>query len=103
MKRTAQVQNVSFPLLSEGKRVSESDSDIIGSMADTMVGTRVAILGAGPAGVGAAWQLVRSRKADAIVVEQRDDVGGNAGSFELYGMPVDYGSHRLHPACQPHS
>ena len=72
-------------------------------MADTMVGTRVAILGAGPAGVGAAWQLVRSRKADAIVVEQRDDVGGNAGSFELYGMPVDYGSHRLHPACQPHS
>jgi protoporphyrinogen oxidase len=71
-------------------------------MADTMVGTRVAILGAGPAGVGAAWQLVRSRKADAIVVEQRDDVGGNAGSFELYGMPVDYGSHRLHPACQPY-
>jgi protoporphyrinogen oxidase len=71
-------------------------------MVDTMVGTRVAILGAGPAGVGAAWQLVRSRKADAIVVEQRDDVGGNAGSFEFYGIPVDYGSHRLHPACQPH-
>jgi cation diffusion facilitator CzcD-associated flavoprotein CzcO len=67
-------------------------------MADIMVGTRVAILGAGPAGVGAAWQLVRARKADAIVVEQRDDVGGNAGNFELYGIPVDYGSHRLHPA-----
>lgn len=66
-----------------------------------MSGTRVAILGAGPAGLGAAWQLARGNKADVIVVEQRDDVGGNAGSFELDGIPVDYGSHRLHPACQP--
>jgi protoporphyrinogen oxidase len=28
-------------------------------------------------------------------------VGGNAGSFELDGVPVDFGSHRLHPACPP--
>jgi protoporphyrinogen oxidase len=63
--------------------------------------TRVAILGAGPAGLGAAWQLVRRDKAEAVVLEQRDDVGGNAGSFELEGIPVDYGSHRLHPACHP--
>src|SRR3990172_12788380 len=63
--------------------------------------TRVAILGGGPAGLGAAWQLARQGKADAIVLEQRDDVGGNAGSFELDGLAVDYGSHRLHPACQP--
>ena len=61
----------------------------------------VAILGAGPAGLGAAWQLARTGKADAIVLEQRDDVGGNAGSFDLSGMPVDFGSHRLHPACEP--
>ncbi|MGH9901063.1 MAG: FAD-dependent oxidoreductase [Pyrinomonadaceae bacterium] len=62
---------------------------------------RVVILGAGPAGVGAAWQLARQGKADAIVVEQRDDVGGNSGSFEIEGIAVDYGSHRLHPACAP--
>lgn len=61
---------------------------------------RVAILGAGPAGVAAAWQLHHHRKANAIVLEQRPDVGGNAGSFELEGLPVDYGSHRLHPSCQ---
>lgn len=65
-----------------------------------MARTRVAILGAGPAGVGAAWLLQRCGAADAIVLEQRDDVGGNAGSFELDGVPVDYGSHRLHPACR---
>jgi protoporphyrinogen oxidase len=62
---------------------------------------RVAILGAGPAGVGTAWQLARSGKASAIVIEQRSEVGGNSGSFELDGIPVDYGSHRLHPSCKP--
>jgi protoporphyrinogen oxidase len=35
------------------------------------------------------------------VLEQRDTVGGNAGSFQLDGVWVDYGSHRLHPACDP--
>jgi len=37
----------------------------------------------------------------ATVVEQKDVVGGNAGSFELAGQRLDYGSHRLHPACDP--
>jgi protoporphyrinogen oxidase len=64
-----------------------------------MISPRVAILGAGPAGVGAAWLLHRANKGRAVVIEQRDDVGGNAGSFEIDGVPVDYGSHRLHPAC----
>ena len=62
---------------------------------------RVAILGAGPAGLGAAWQLARSGKAEAIVLEQTANVGGNSGSFELDGLPLDYGSHRLHPSCHP--
>lgn len=66
-----------------------------------MARTRIAILGAGPAGVGAAWQLALQNKADVTVLEQRDVVGGNAGSFELSGLRVDYGSHRLHPACDP--
>jgi protoporphyrinogen oxidase len=66
-----------------------------------MTRTRIAILGAGPAGVGAAWQLVKQGKADVIVLEQRETVGGNAGSFQLAGLSVDYGSHRLHPACHP--
>ena len=66
-----------------------------------MARTRIAILGAGPAGVGAAWQLAKQGKADVTVLEQRDVVGGNAGSFELAGLRVDYGSHRLHPACDP--
>lgn len=66
-----------------------------------MTNTRVAVLGGGPAGLGAAWQLMQQRKARAVVIEQRGLVGGNAGSFEIDGLPVDYGSHRLHPACHP--
>ena len=66
-----------------------------------MARTRIAILGAGPAGLGAAWQLAHQNKADVTVFEQRDVVGGNAGSFEIAGLRVDYGSHRFHPACDP--
>lgn len=61
----------------------------------------VVILGAGPAGLGAAYQLTRLGLARATVLEAKDVVGGNAGSFELAGLPVDYGSHRLHPSCSP--
>ncbi|MAE96173.1 MAG: FAD-dependent oxidoreductase [Deltaproteobacteria bacterium] len=60
----------------------------------------VAILGAGPAGLGAAATLAR-RGFPVTVFERADRVGGNAGSFELDGLRVDYGSHRLHPASDP--
>ena len=59
------------------------------------------ILGAGPAGLGAAFKLVKSRPFRVTVLEQNHYVGGNAGSFDLGGLRVDYGSHRLHPACAP--
>ena len=62
---------------------------------------RIIILGAGPAGLGAAYQLHRLGRGHATVLEQHTVVGGNAASFELDGLPVDYGSHRLHPACHP--
>lgn len=61
----------------------------------------VVILGAGPAGLGAAYRLTRDHLAQVTVLERNTTVGGNAGSFVLAGMPVDYGSHRLHPACDP--
>lgn len=61
----------------------------------------IVILGAGPAGVGAAYKLARSGHGVATVLERNSQVGGNAGSFELAGVQVDYGSHRLHPATEP--
>jgi protoporphyrinogen oxidase len=61
----------------------------------------VAILGAGPAGLGAAYRLARRGCFEVSVVERGESVGGNAASFEVGGLRVDYGSHRLHPSCAP--
>ncbi len=61
----------------------------------------VVILGGGPAGCGAAYQLHRTGKARATLVERQTMLGGNAGSFEENGLWLDFGSHRLHSACDP--
>lgn len=66
-----------------------------------MAEPHVLILGGGPAGCGAAWRLRRLAKARVTLVEQASAVGGNAGSFGFAGQWVDYGSHRLHAACDP--
>lgn len=57
---------------------------------------RVVILGGGPAGCGAAFQLSRLGRARVTVVERQEGVGGNAASFEWGGQWLDFGSHRLH-------
>lgn len=67
-----------------------------------MIRPRVLILGGGPAGVGAAYRLRTQDRADVTVVESRASVGGNAGSFSIGEQRVDFGSHRLHPSCEPH-
>ncbi len=54
------------------------------------------VLGAGPAGLGAAWKLARAGRS-VVVLEQADHVGGLSASFEVAGLRVDHGSHRLHP------
>ncbi len=63
--------------------------------------TPIVVLGAGPAGLGAAYRLALRRSFDVTVLERQDVLGGNAGSFNLAGLRADYGSHRLHPSCRP--
>jgi protoporphyrinogen oxidase len=60
----------------------------------------VAVLGGGPAGLGAARQLAR-RGHSTILFEAGDRVGGLAGSIDVGGVRVDFGSHRLHPSVAP--
>lgn len=61
----------------------------------------IAVLGGGPAGCGAAYQLRRSGKATVTLLERAPVLGGNAGSFFWGGQWLDYGSHRLHHAVDP--
>ena len=62
---------------------------------------QVVILGGGPAGCGAAYQLRRKDIARVSLIERNQGVGGNAGSFEAGNQFLDFGSHRLHSACDP--
>jgi protoporphyrinogen oxidase len=55
---------------------------------------RVAVIGAGPAGMTAARELCRGG-AQVTVFEADDRVGGLARSFELWGQTVDLGPHRF--------
>jgi protoporphyrinogen oxidase len=57
----------------------------------------IAVVGAGPAGLAAAWRAAVAGH-EAVVLDWAPAVGGMAGSFEVAGLRVDHGSHRLHPA-----
>ncbi|MEU7455140.1 protoporphyrinogen/coproporphyrinogen oxidase [Streptosporangium roseum] len=59
------------------------------------------VMGAGPSGLAAAWRAAR-RGLSVTVLERADHVGGLSASFEVSGVRVDHGSHRLHPATPPH-
>lgn len=55
---------------------------------------RVAVIGAGAAGITAAYELAKGG-ADVEVFEAGDAVGGLARTFELWGQKVDLGPHRF--------
>jgi len=55
---------------------------------------KVAIIGAGPAGITAAYCLAKG-EVPVDVYEASPDIGGLARSFELWGQRVDLGPHRF--------
>ena len=61
----------------------------------------IAIIGSGPAGLMAAWRAAELGH-EVKVFESAPTVGGMSGSFDVAGLRVDYGSHRLHPSTPPH-
>src|SRR3954447_13841689 len=62
--------------------------------------SRVVVVGAGPAGLMAAWRAARAGH-EVTVIERSNRVGGMAASHSVAGLRVDLGSHRLHPSTPP--
>ena len=58
--------------------------------------TRIAVLGAGPAGLTAAYELAKNQHLTVDVYEASDQVGGMAKTIELWGQKVDLGPHRFY-------
>lgn len=65
-----------------------------------MTSSDLLVLGAGPAGIGAA-QRAAHRGIDVAVLDRGDAPGGTSGSYEVAGIRVDHGSHRLHRSIEP--
>lgn len=65
-----------------------------------MASVDIVVLGGGPAGLAAAWRAAAAGRS-VLLLERAAAVGGMAGSFEVAGVRVDHGSHRLHPATPP--
>ncbi len=63
--------------------------------------TNVTVLGAGPAGVAAAYRLTQRDDVAVQVLERGAQAGGNSSSILLEGIWCDYGSHRFHPVADP--
>ncbi len=56
---------------------------------------RVVIIGAGPAGLTAAYELARAGVTDVVVLEATRDVGGLSKTVNYKGNRIDIGGHRF--------
>jgi protoporphyrinogen oxidase len=56
---------------------------------------KIAVIGAGPAGLAAAYQLVKNTSNEVVVFETSDMPGGMCKSIRLWDCTVDIGPHRF--------
>ncbi len=56
---------------------------------------KIAVIGAGPAGLTAAYQLSKAEGIEVELYEAADQVGGLSKTIELWGQQVDLGPHRF--------
>ena len=60
-----------------------------------MDGATVVVIGAGPGGLTAAYELIGNSRARVIVLEASDDLGGISKTVEYKGNRIDIGGHRF--------
>ena len=55
----------------------------------------VGIIGAGPAGLTAGFEISKNKKYNCIILEKTNSVGGMAKSIDLFDRILDVGPHRF--------
>jgi protoporphyrinogen oxidase len=61
---------------------------------------RIAVVGAGPGGLSAAWYLRGAGYGDVTVLEATDRVGGKCYTYESDGRPIELGAFTVSPAYE---
>ena len=57
---------------------------------------KVVIIGAGPSGLTAAYQLLKnSNKYEVVILEESNDIGGISKTVKYHGNRMDIGGHRF--------
>lgn len=56
---------------------------------------KIVIIGAGPAGLTAAFELAEFQKYEIVVLESQDQVGGISKTVDFKGNKIDIGGHRF--------
>ena len=60
-----------------------------------MTKKQAVIIGAGPAGLTAAYELLQHTDIHPIVIEQSDEIGGISATINFKGNRIDIGGHRF--------
>ena len=64
---------------------------------------KVAIIGAGIAGLSAANHLIENGIKDIVVIEARDRIGGRIHTVKHNGRPLELGAQWIHGGCPANS
>jgi protoporphyrinogen oxidase len=58
---------------------------------------KVVIIGAGLAGLSAAYELCKHKHIDLHIIEEKSEVGGRVCTKKINGCPVDFGAFIIYP------
>ena len=86
------------------KRIEQNSTSPIASQPSNPLNQfKVAIIGAGIAGLSAANHLIENGVKDIVVVEARDRVGGRIHTVKHNGRPLELGAQWIHGGCPANS
>lgn len=86
------------------KRIEQNGTSQIPSQSPNPLNQfKVAIIGAGIAGLSAANHLIENGIKDIVVVEARDRIGGRIHTVKHNGRPLELGAQWIHGGCPSNS